>query len=113
MLSRLFMHKSMPQPHFAAHIFIVLIAVFTILIQLRPAVGLAGLGTTVLLAAALIEVNRDRIWETYRAEYKRRRQLKGLWHEPNRIYYTINVYMLWPFVAFLGAVCLAVAYLLG
>lgn len=113
MLSRLFFRHKKPQPQFAPGLFLALIIIFAALAQIKPSVGLTGLGATAILGAAIIELNRVRIWETYRKAYKKRKGITRMWHEPNKTYYTINVMILWPFVAFLGFVCIWTGYLLG
>jgi hypothetical protein len=113
MLARLFFRHKIPPPRFAQGIFVGLIIAFGIITQVKAAVGLAGLGAVAIIGAALVEVNRVRIWETYRKQYKKTRKLNGIWHEPRLTYYRINTIILWPFVAVLGVVCLWIAYALG
>jgi hypothetical protein len=105
-------HKT-PRPRFAPGVFVGLVAIFAILGQTKPVIGLAGLGTVLVVTAALVEVNRQLIWENYRKSYRQRRGLKGLWTKPNQTYYNINVMFLWPFIIFLGLICLWVAYSLA
>jgi hypothetical protein len=113
MLSRLFFRHKIPPPRFAQGIFVGLIIAFGIITQVKAAIGLAGLGTVAIIGAALVEVNRVRIWETYLKQYKKTKKLKGWLHEPRLTYYHINVIILWPFVAILGVVCLWIAYALA
>ncbi|HSX01661.1 MAG TPA: hypothetical protein VLF67_05470 [Candidatus Saccharimonas sp.] len=110
MLSRLFNRHPIPQAQFAPGLFLVLIIIFGLVAQIRPVFGLACLGTTSILAAALIELNRVRIWEMYRKAYKKHKAFHSPWHEPRDTYYRINVVILWPLVAALGALCLWAAY---
>jgi hypothetical protein len=112
MLSRLFFRHKIPQPRYAQGLFFGLILVFGAIAQVKPVVGLAGLGTVAIIAAALIELNRERIWNDYRAYFKKHKGVKGMWAEPKPIYYTLNVSFLWPFVACLGVLCLWTAYTL-
>lgn len=112
-LSGLFIRHKTPAPRFAPALFLVLIAMFSLVGQSRPVIGLVGLGTTAVLAAALIELNRQRIWDEYLKLYKKRRGIKGVFTKPSEVYYTINVMFLWPFIFFLGLVCLWVAYVIG
>ena len=112
LISHLLHRHTSPAPRFAPGLFIALIVAFTLLGQTKPLVGLAGLGTTLLVTGVLIELNRDRIWENYKASYKRRRGGKSVWNKPNTVYYTINVVFMWPFIIFLGIMCLWAAYLL-
>ena len=109
-LSGLFVRHKTPAPKFAPTLFLALLAVFTIVGQMKPVIGLVGLGTTAILAAALVLLNRRRIWDEYKKIYKKRRGFKGHFTKPDEIYYTINVVFLWPFILFLGCVCIWVAY---
>ncbi len=91
-------------------VFLALILIFTIVTFSRPVVGLSGLGVVAIIMATIIEMNRDRIWETYRKNFKRSKGIRGWWSEPNKLYYNLNVFMLWPLVALLGAASLWAAY---
>ncbi len=113
LISHLFHRHKTPAPNFAPGLFLGLLVAFTILGQTKPIVALAGLGTTLVATGVLIELNRVRIWDNYRAEFKKNKGLKGLWAKPNPVYYTINVVFLWPFIIFLGVVCLWAAYILA
>jgi hypothetical protein len=88
-------------------------AVFTLLGQNKPVIGLTGLGVTLIAGGSLIELNRQRIWNDYRKSFRKGKGLRGLWTKPDPIYYTINVVLLWPFIIFLGVICLWAAYILG
>jgi uncharacterized membrane protein len=113
MLARLFFRHKIPPPRFAQGVFFGLLIIFGIIAQLKPAIGLAGLGTVAIIAAALVELNRVRIWENYHQLYKKTKGLKGVWHEPREVYYRVNIVILWPFVALLGTLCLWLAYILA
>jgi len=89
------------------------LSLFVLLGETKPVVGLVGIGATVIIAGAMIELARDSIWDNYRKSYKKQKGLKGLWVEPNRVYYNLNVWFLWPFVIFLGFLCLYAAYVLS
>jgi hypothetical protein len=93
-------------------IFLFLLSIFIFIGDARPVMGLVGIGTVIILASLLVLLNRDSIWDDYRNRFKKNKGLKGLWVEPNRVYYNINVYFLWPFVLFLGILCLIAAYYL-
>jgi hypothetical protein len=112
-IQNLFVRHKVPQPRFAPALFIGLLAMFSLLGQAKPVFGLVGLGTVSILAAALVELNRERIWEGYRKAYRQQKGARGLLTRPNPMYYTINVLFLWPFILFLGVVCLYAAYLLS
>ncbi|HEX3081883.1 MAG TPA: hypothetical protein VHQ86_01375 [Candidatus Saccharimonadia bacterium] len=115
-ISSLFSHftrRKVPAPKFAPGLFLGLLAAFTLLGQDKPVVGLTGLGTTLIAGGVLVELNRQRIWEDYRKQYKKAKGLSGLWSKPDPIYYTINVVFLWPLIVVLGIGCLWAAYVLG
>lgn len=111
-LSHLFTRHKTPAPKFAPGLFLGLIVVFAFLGQIKPLFGLVGLGTTLLVAGVLVELNRQRIWDDYRKNYKKNKRNASTWTQPNQVYYTINVAFLWPFIIFLGVVCLWAAYVL-
>jgi hypothetical protein len=113
MLSHLIIKHNEHRPKFAPLLFLGLLSVFVIIGEERPVMGLVGIGTVVLITAVLVLINKDKIWDDYRARFRRTKGLKGMWVEPNRVYYNINVYLLWPFVAFLGMCCLVAAYALS
>jgi len=113
LLSNLIIRHKTPHPKFAPGLFLILLIVFGVLGQYKPVFGLVGLGTTAIITAVLIELNRETIWETYRKSYKKQKGMLGAWSKPNRVYYTINVLFLWPFVLFLGIICLWSAYVLA
>jgi hypothetical protein len=112
LISNLFIRHKVPQPRIAPGLFLGLIAVFILLGESKPLFGLAGIGTTVIVAAVLVELNRTRIWEDYRKSYRKQKGLKGLLTEPNQAYYTINVVILWPAILLLGVLCVWAAYIL-
>jgi hypothetical protein len=113
LISNLFVRHKVPQPRFAPTLFIGLLAIFILLGNSKPAVGLAGIGATSVIAAVLVELNRVRIWETYRKAYRKSQGMKGIWTKPSDIYYIINVIILWPLIFVLGALCLYAAYMVG
>lgn len=112
-LSHLVLHHKNPEPRFVPGLFIALIAIFSILGQYKPLIAMAGLGTVLIVAGTLVEANRQSIWTNYQKVYRKRKGLKGIWTKPNHTYYTINVAFLWPFIIFLGVICLWVAYSLA
>jgi hypothetical protein len=91
-------------------VFLALILIFTALTFSRPIVGLTGLGVVAIIMAFIIEFNRDRIWESYRKNFKKSKGIRGWWSEPNKLYYNLNVYVLWPLVGALGVASLWAAY---
>lgn len=112
-ISNLFVRHKTPQPQFAPGVFLGLLALFIIMGIAKPLVGLVGIGTTAVIAAVLVEVNRVRIWEDYRKAYRKQKGLKGLLTKPDDSYYIINVVILWPLILLLGVLCLYSAYVLG
>jgi hypothetical protein len=92
-------------------IFFGLILLFTVITFFRPVVGLSGLGVVAIIVASIIELNRNRIWEAYRKDYKKSKGIRGWWSEPNRLYFNLNTYFLWPLVGILGVACLWAAYM--
>jgi hypothetical protein len=113
LISNLFVRQKTPAPCFAPVLFLALLVLFAILGQTSPVVGLTGLGTTAIITAVLVEVNRKRIWDTYKKNYKKQKGMSGVLSKPNHIYYSINVRVLWPFILFLGLICLWAAYTLS
>ena len=113
MLSKLFHHHRKAKPRYAEGLFLGLLLMFALLTQIKPAFGLVGLGTLAILAAGVVELNSQRIWDEYRKGYKKQRRFTGFWHEPKDIYFKLNVYVLWPLVALLGALCLWAGYRLA
>jgi len=112
LLSNLLPGHKTPPPRFAPGLFLGLLFLFVLIGQARPNIALAGMGTTLIITAVLVELNRKRIWEEYLQRYKKRKGLNGFWAKPNHVYYSINVRVLWPFILFLGFMCLYAAYLL-
>jgi len=81
--------------------------------QAQPIYGLVGIGTVLIVASVIVELNRQRIWDQYNKTYKKQAGVVGLWTKPNHVYYTINVAFLWPFILFLGICSLYAAYILS
>ena len=105
-----FRRPKSPTPQFVSALFLCLVVVFIAVLHSRPQVGLAGLGTVLILAAALVEFNGQLIWQNYKKSYKKVKGWRGRLTEPSRLYYRINTLILWPAVALLGAFCLYLAY---
>ncbi len=112
-ISRLLVRHKAPDQRFAPGVFVALTVAFAILGQTRPIIGLAGLGTTLVIAGALVELNRRVIWENYRKAYRKQKGVAGLWTKPDPVYYAINIVILWPFIVLLGVLCLWSAYMLS
>jgi hypothetical protein len=113
LISQLFTRHKVPEARFLPGLFLGLLLFFVILGQSKPVVGLVGLGTVLLVAGALVEFNRTRIWENYKKTYKKNKKLAGFWNQPSDVYYMINVVLLWPFIMFIGFVCLWASYVLA
>ena len=113
LISHFFVRHKTPAPRFAPGLFLGLLASFVLLGDVKPVFGLVGIGTTLIVTAVLVELNRQRIWDNYLKTYKRQKGLKSLWRKPSPVYYTINVAFLWPFILFLGLICLWAAYILA
>ena len=113
LVSNLFVKHKKADPRLVPAAFVALLALFVIIGESKPVMGLIGIGATVILAGTLVEIMRESIWETYRGSYKKQKGFKGMWVEPNKIYYNINVWFLWPFVIFMGVLCLYAAYILS
>jgi|ERR1700683_1545823 len=110
LISNLFVRHKVPPPRFAPGFFLALLLVFVILGEYKPIFGLVGMGTTLVVASVLVELNRNRIWELYKKTYKHKAGLPGFWTKPDPVYYNINVMLLWPALFVLGVVCLWAAY---
>jgi hypothetical protein len=113
MLSSLVTNHKAPKARFTPGLFLLLLIIFIWLGQYKPTYGLTGLGVTLVVTAILVEANRDRIWDMYRKSYKKQKGIMGVLSKPNKIYYTLNVFFLWPIVFVVGLVSLYVAYQLS
>ena len=113
LLSNLLIRHKTPQPRFVPALFLSLLIIFTVVGFARPIRSLVGLGTTLILASALVLANRRAIWDNYRKAYRRRAGLLSMMSAPAHIYYTINVRLLWPLIFVLGVACLWAAWLLS
>ncbi len=113
LISHFIFHHKTPGPRFAPGLFVGLIATFSLLGNTKPVFALAGLGTTLILMGSLVILNRRRIWDGYLKNFRKSKSLKSFWTKPNAMYYTLNVVFLWPFIIFLGVVCLWTSYLLS
>jgi hypothetical protein len=112
-LSNVFIRHKVPQPRFAPAVFLGLFAFFILIGETRPLIALVGLGTIAIIFGAIVEVNRERIWETYKKAYKKPKGLKGVMTRPDPFFYLVNVYFLWPLIIVLGVLCITAAYLLS
>ena len=113
MLSSLFVRHKVPQARFGSLMFLGLLIIFMWTGQTKPIYGLTGIGVTLIVTSILVEANRDRIWDMYKKAYKKQKGFAGMMSKPNKIYYNLNVYFLWPIVFMIGVVSLFVAYMLS
>ena len=99
----MFFHPKSKPANFASWTFAILVISFAWLSLSRPAVGLSGLGTVLILAAILIELNRETIWQGYLKGYKKSKDpLTEALRKPRQIYYSLNVYLVWPLFFLIG-----------
>lgn len=88
-----------------------LILLFSAAVYVSPQISLAGLGTTLMILGVITELNADRIWRSYVKLVKKAGHL-SFWQRPNKIYYYLNVYILWPVVIGMGLWFVWLAYTL-
>jgi hypothetical protein len=105
----MFFRKQEPAPHFAQGLFVLLLVIFSSISHVRPILGLTGLGVVLIIGSTLVLANSKRIWQDYTKHYKKLKR-KTPWGAPLKIYYQINVYVLWPLLLILGIVALVGAY---
>jgi len=105
-------HRAEPQTRLAGWAFISLALLFLSIGNTNRVVSFSGLGATMVLGAILVEANKERIWKEYKKNYKYRKAdlLPRAWTEPNRLYYNLNVYVVWPALFVTGLVSIWVAY---
>ncbi len=88
---------------FAGWAFVDLFILFSALYYFKPAVGLAGLGSILILASMLVLANHKLIWHDYLATFRKTQSsLLNRLQEPKPEYYRINIYIIWPAVMVLG-----------
>jgi hypothetical protein len=107
--------KHHPQARFASWAFACLLVLFVAIATVKPSVGLAGLGSVLILSALLVEANKTQIWENYKKNYKYRKSdpLPESWTKPRTSMYFLNVYVVWPAVFVIGFVAIYAAYLIA
>ncbi len=110
----MFFRKKSKPANFAGWAFIDLVALFSALTYFRPVVGLTGLGSVLILAAILVEANKDTIWQNYKKQYKKSRYpVVDFFNRPTDFYYKLNVYIIWPLALTLGLLAIYAAYMVG
>jgi len=77
------------------------VLLFASLVNAAPEVSLAGLGATLIIMSVLIELNSAKIWSERLKSVKKLKKMSAL-QRPKKIYYNINVYILWPFIIFMA-----------
>src|SRR6202050_3784091 len=110
LISILSVRHKVPPPRFAPGFFLALLVIFIALGEFKPIFGLVGMGTTLVVASVLVELNRNRIWELYKKTHKHKAGRLGFWTRPDPVYYNVNVMLLWLALFVLGVVCLWAAY---
>jgi uncharacterized membrane protein len=88
-----------------------MLLLFASLVNAAPEVSLAGLGATLIIMSVLIELNSAKIWSERLKSVKKLKKMSAL-QRPKKIYYNINVYILWPFIIFMGGLSVWSAYYL-
>ena len=107
----LFHHKSAtPKPHYGAVLYAILILAFVIVTQYSTVVGFVGLGSLLVLAGIVVEMNSGRIWEESQKRHKKNRKHVPWWNRPTPFFYAVNTYVIWPLVIVLGVFALVLAY---
>jgi thiosulfate reductase cytochrome b subunit len=103
----MFFHQTHPA-RFAGWAFLALLVLFAGILNDKPAIGFTGIGSVLVLSSLLVLANRDRIWDVYK-----KTRHKSLWTKPSRLYYTLNVYVVWPIMLLLGLGAITAAYYLA
>ena len=109
-----FHHKTVkPKPRLGAVLYALLLVVFAILTFYLPIVGLLGMGSLLLLAGIIVEMNADRIWQESAKWQKKNRKSIPWWNRPTPFFYALNVYVLWPIIILMGITDFVLAYKLA
>jgi hypothetical protein len=88
-----------------------MLLLFASLVDAAPEVSLAGLGATLIIMGVLVELNSAKIWRDYLKSIKKFKKMSAF-QRPSKVYYNINVYILWPFIIFMGILSVWSAYYL-
>ena len=81
---------------------LMIIFFFAALTRFYPIVGLTGVGLLAILMGVFVEMNAGKVWQDYIKSAKKFRR-NSFWQRPNKVYYALNVALLWPMVILLGA----------
>ncbi len=110
------LHRNMGRSvRFVQWAFLDLIVLFAAISTVKSAIGLAGIGTCLVLASLLVLANKQYIWDNYKKHYKKPKNspLLTALTQPTATYLAINVYILWPATFLLGLFAIYAAYLIG
>lgn len=103
-------HRHHPKARAAEWVYLVLLLLFTTILYVRPAVGIAGIGALFVLSSLQVLANKDYIWENYTKTYKKSRgKARAKLLEPTPLAYRLNVLFLWPLILFTGLALIAVS----
>jgi len=91
---------------------LLLVLLFASIVYVSPDVSMAGLGTSLVIMGVLVELNGKTVWKDY-VKYAKKNKMISMWKRPNKLYYNINIYILWPFVIFMGVLSIWTAYYLS
>jgi hypothetical protein len=106
-----FHHKAAPpKPNYGTMLYAGLILIFAIMTQYIPVVGLVGLGSLLILAGIIVEMNATRIWADSQKWGKKYRKKLPWWNRPTSFFYAVNTYVLWPLIIVMGVFALVLAY---
>jgi hypothetical protein len=83
--------------------------------QIHLSLGLYIVGILLVAAALLVEARSKSIWDDYRRRYRYRKgsRFPEFWTQPRRIYYLLNVWVVWPLVALTGIAAIVAGWYLG
>lgn len=87
------------------------LVVLVYMVQVNPPAGLAVMGGAACLVSVIILRSRQQIWDNYKKSYsKSKNPALELLHRPLRIYYLINVLVVWPLLFMLGLIAMYTAW---
>jgi hypothetical protein len=109
-----FHHKSAPpKPRYGVLLYAALVFAFAIVSRYSPVFGLVGLGSLLIIAGIVVEMNSTRIWAESLKWHKKNRKNVPWWNRPTPLFYAINTYVLWPLVIVMGVFAFVLAYKLA
>lgn len=96
-------HRHHPKAQSVEWAYVALLALFTCILFLRPAVGMAGIGGLFVIGSLQVLANKEVIWTNYKKNWKKsKNKTRDQLTKPNEAIYHWNVRVLWPLVFFLG-----------